>query len=202
MPVFVDAIGLTELGDYFTRLPDKARQAASLAINQTAERQGLKAAREAMQQQVAFPRGYLTTDRFGITQKATPGNLVAVIRGRFTPTSLARFVAPGTRAGLRRGTGVTVTVNPGRPTPLPRAFLLHLRGGNLGLAIRLRAGEQLRNRRFAVRTITTGPLKGVALLYGPSVDQVFRTVAGEIVPEVEAALKTEFLRQFVRLTSI
>lgn len=198
--MIVDAIGLTGLSDYYRNLPGKFRQAASLAINQVAQRNGVQAAAAAMQAQVAFPRGYLTTDRFGLTGRATPGNLVATIQGRFTPTSLARFAPAGTRVGLRGGTGIRVTVNPGHSVTMPRAFLLNLRSGNVGLAIRLKPGEEIRNRHFAVRKITSGPLKGVALLYGPSVDQVFRSVAAEITPDLLDALKTEFLRQFVRLT--
>jgi hypothetical protein len=48
--------------------------------------------------------------------------------------------------------------------------------------------------------ITTGRLAGVALLYGPSVDQVFRSVAVEISPPLLVNLEVEFLRQFIRMT--
>jgi hypothetical protein len=37
------------------------------------------------------------------------------------------------------------------------------------------------------------------LLYGPSVDQVFRTVAVDISPPLLDNLQSEFLRQFQRL---
>jgi hypothetical protein len=42
-------------------------------------------------------------------------------------------------------------------------------------------------------------LAGVALLYGPSVDQVFRTVAVDISQPLLVHLENEFLRQFIRL---
>jgi hypothetical protein len=198
--MFVEAVGLKEAKLYFDSLPDVARRAASLAINQTSERKAIPLARQAMATQVAFPVGYLNPPRFELRSRDSPSNLVASLAGRFTPTSLARFAVGDRRVGLRSGTGLTVIVHPGRPQTLPRAFLLNLRGGNLGLAIRLRVGETIRNRRINGKTFSTGALKGVTLLYGPSVDQVFRTVAGDITPEVLANLETEFLRQFVRLT--
>lgn len=209
MSVFIDAVGLVDAQKYFELMPDIARRAARLAINQTTERKGLKAAREAMLAQVAFPPGYLSAPRFEITQKATDQNLVAIVRGQFTPTPLARF-AGSFRASFARRTGahrravgraggITVTIQPGRSVTLPRAFLLTLRNGNIGLAIRLRPGEVLANT-VGAKLITSGPLKGIALLYGPSVDQVFRTVAAEISPAILDDLQGEFLRQFVRLS--
>lgn len=205
--MFIDAIGLTEAEKYFERSPLIARRAARLSINQTAERRGLKAARDAMLSQVAFPPGYLSPPRFALTQRATEADLTAVIRGQFTPTPLARF-AGGARAAFQRGRrhrrrgspGIRVEVDPGRSVTLKRAFLLTLRNGNIGLAIRLKPGEVLRNT-IGAKLITSGPLAGVALLYGPSVDQVFRTVAADISPIVLADLETEFLRQFIRLST-
>jgi hypothetical protein len=194
MTAFVDAVGLPYWQDYFNRAPTIARRAARLAINDSAERKGLKLARESMLAQVNFPSGYLAPPRFGLKQRATDGNLVATIGGRFTPTSLARF-SGGRRS---RRAGVRVQVQRGRSTELPRAFLINLRNGNVGLAIRLRPGETLRHT-IGAKLITSGPLAGVALLYGPSVDQVFRTVAVDISPPLLDNLQSEFLRQFQRL---
>lgn len=207
--IFMNVEGLSEWRKYFEALPDVARTAARLAINQTAERRGLPLARQAMLQQVAWPTGYLTErvnsePRFGVSQRATTGNLQAALRGRFQPTSLARFTRQqvGNRTTRRsaraRAPGITVTVHPGRPITLKRAFLINLKNGNRGLAIRLRPGEVLSNT-IGAKLITSGPLAGVALLYGPSVEQVFRSVASEITPALSNYLETEFLRQFIRL---
>jgi hypothetical protein len=197
MTVFVDAAGLDDFQKYVGLAPKVATQAARLAINQTAERKGLKLAREAMLQQVAWPARYLNeSERFRIAYRATDARLEAGIRARQSPTSLARFT--GRTSAPRRGTPISVRVNPGRTVELPRAFLLNLRGGNLGLGIRLRPGEMLSNT-IGAKLITSGPLAGVALLYGPSVDQVFRTVAIEIAPDVATETQNEFLRQFIRL---
>lgn len=206
--IFMQATGLSDWSRYFEALPQIARTAARMAINQTAERQGVKLARDAMLSQVAWPTGYLTErvnsePRFGVSQRATNANLQAALRGRFQPTSLARFTRQQVgnrtirRSARARAPGVTVTIHPGRPTTLKRAFLINLRGGNRGLAIRLRPGEVLA-KTIGAKMITSGPLAGVALLYGPSVEQVFRTVAGDITPALSNYLETEFLRQFIR----
>lgn len=65
---------------------------------------------------------------------------------------------------------------------------------NVGLAIRLRPGERLANKTSARRVAN-----GLYVLYGPSVDQVFRSndgtgVANDLVPEIEDKLSKEFIR--------
>lgn len=196
MTAYVDAYGLREMAAYFDRAPKIATQAARYAINDTTERKGLKLAREAMLTQVNWPAGYLNPPRFALRYKATDDNLVAAIGGRHTPTSLARFTG---RRTATRGQKISVSIHPGRTTELKRAFLINLRNGNLGLGIRLKPGEVLHGS-IGAKLITSGPMAGVALLYGPSVDQVFRTVAVDISPPVLNALATEFLRQFDRLS--
>lgn len=203
MTVFIDAYGLTELQYYFDAAPAIATRAAVLSINDTTQRQGLKLAREAMLAQINWPAGYLNTERFGLKYRATADRLEAAIAGRQTPTSLARFTG---RTTIFRGRGrrakapLTVQIHPGQIETLKRSFLIHLRNGNLGLAIRLKPGETLQNT-IGAKLITSGPLKGVALLYGPSVDQVFRTVAVDISEPLLGSLQIEFLRQFDRLFS-
>jgi hypothetical protein len=205
--VFIEASGIKEYARYLEQFPDIVPRAASMSLNQTAERKGLKLARERMVEQVAFPSGYLYPPRFAVTGRASPANLLAVIRGQFTPTPLARFsgsqrtrfqTARKHNRRVNRPT-IRVQVKPGRFVELPRAFLLTLRNGNIGLAIRLKPGEVLQHT-IGAKVITSGPLAGVALLYGPSVDQVFRSVAAEITPDLLLELESEFLRQFIRMT--
>lgn len=209
MTVYIEAQGLPELARYMDLAPKAATRAARLAINQTAERQGLKLAKDAMLAQVAFPRGYFSeTDsftgkpKFGLDYKATDNNLAAGIAARHAPTSLARFAkttAVFKRTGRnRRGQGVQVTINPGQVNSLDRAFFVRLKSGNIGVGIRLKKGETLTNT-VGAKIIAKGPLAGVALLYGPSVEQVFSTVAADISPPLLDALSIEFLRQFDRL---
>lgn len=205
MTVFLDVKGLENFQKFLSIAPQEATQAARIAINQTAERKGVKMAREAMQAQVNFPRGYFNEidsrtnkPKFGIAYRATDKNLAAGIIGRQEPTSLSRFSpqrATFTQGRRRRGTPIKVAVNPGGGSTLERSFFLRLRSGNIGLGIRLKNGETLTNTTGA-KLITSGPLKGVSLLYGPSVDQVFRSVSVDIAPVVADALAVEFLRQF------
>lgn len=207
MSVFIDAVGLENYARYLETFPEKTARAASLALNQTSQRKGLKLARDEMVRQVAFPTGYLYPPRFDVSRKARPDDLLTVIKGAFTPTPLARF-AGAQRARFQTARKhnrqvqrpkIRVQIKPGRFVELPRAFLLTLRNGNIGLGIRLKPGETLRHS-IGAKMILTGPLAGVALLYGPSVDQVFRSVAVDITPPLLVELESEFLRQFIRLT--
>lgn len=186
----------------FKRLPDIADRAAQMAINTTARDTRALAARE-MGEQVKFPRGYLAprNDRLAVSRQAKPGDLEAHIRGRDRPTSLARFRVGKVKFG--RGAGVRVQIAPDKaPVSMGSAFYMKLRRGssydpenaNVGLAVRVRRGESLRG--------STGALSiggGLYLLYGPSVDQVFREVASDEIESVSERLADEFIRQFERL---
>jgi len=209
LTLLFDMEGLPEFAKYVELAPKVATRAAKLAINQTTERKGLKLAREAMQAQVNFPRGYFNEidsktgyPRFGISYRATDTRLSAGIVAREAPTSLARFAVNRnvfTRTGRnKRGAGVKVQISPGRVNHLESAFFLQLNSGNIGVGIRLKNGQTLTNT-VGAKIIRTGPLAGVALLYGPSVEQVFSTVAADIAPTLLSELSIEFLRQFDRL---
>lgn len=176
-------------------LTPRIRTAAARAVNATATRTRTASDR-AIRQQVNFPASYMSpsSGRLVVHSKASAGNLEARIRARQRPTSLARFSASLPRGGQ----GVTVQVQPGRTKFMKRAFFIRLRAGagvtetkfNLGLAIRLRPGERLINKKQAIRMAN-----GLYLLYGPSVDQVFRTVAEDESPAAARFLEAEFLRQ-------
>lgn len=189
-------------------LPFAATTAAQLAINDTA-RWGRTRAAEAMLKQVAWPRQYLGNANNGklrVSQYASTDNLQAVITGQFRPTSLARFVLNQQEMMRNKMRGpARVSVKPGRVETMDRAFLVRLRRGkvldadnyNIGLAIRLRSGESFINKKEAV---SLG--RGVYLLYGPSVNQVFRSVSQDIAPAVSDRLASEFARQFKRLSNV
>lgn len=194
-----------QLEDYFDRMPDVSTEAAMLAINDTTRGKAMTLARNEILDQVNFPTGYLNKDRLSIGKLARKHDLEAVIVGRDRPTSLARFVKnpqPGQR-------GVQVEVHKGSVKTMKKAFVVRLRAGrtldgqtfNVGLAIRLAPGERLENKRFSTETFASASLgKGVVLLYGPSVDQVFRWVANDIQPEVGDEVADQFFRQFARLS--
>lgn len=95
-----------------------------------------------------------------------------------------------------------MSVKPGSIKFMKKAFLVKLRRGtaltetvhNLGLAIRLKPGENIKNKKAMPASKTNKNWKGVFLLYGPSVDQTFRSVAEQMEPEVKAFLEREYLR--------
>jgi hypothetical protein len=196
----VDVAALTDLEQYIGAFPDATREAARIALNDVTEQDGLARFRKAIEDQVDFGPGYLTTDRLGIVSKARNEDLKVVVVGRQRATSLARF-AKGQTPESTKGQGVTVRVKPGRPQALRSAFLVRLRQGggnndgyNLGLAVRLKPGETIRNTTKAVQLDNN-----VYLLYGPSVDQIFRDVAIDETPAVLEEIGNEFFRQFFRL---
>jgi hypothetical protein len=198
----IEATAIKGLSDFLKTAEASTRVAASLAMNDVTGGKGLKTYRDGMKQQIAFPPGYLEDpERFGQTGYSTPARLETKISARSRPTSLARF-AGAPAVGQE---GVTVQVKAGRSIRLKRAFTVRLRAGtvldssnfNVGIAVRVQAGQTLRNKRDLSGAAKLAP--NVFLLYAPSVDQVFRTVAPERTPAVLDLMGQEFLRQFVRL---
>lgn len=176
-------------------IPNAVKRAALQAVNRTADRTRTAAARK-MREQVNWRASYLSPSqgRFAVSEKATADKLEARITARQRATSLAHF-----SSGVTKKSGVSVQVAPGFARMMKRAFLIRLRAGNapidtrsnLGLAIRLKPGERVQNKHTMV------PLKkgsNVYLLYGPSVDQVFRGVSGEVAPDALDFLEAEFAR--------
>jgi hypothetical protein len=191
------ADGLDGLQEYFVRMPEVAKRAASLSINDVAGGTGLNFLKREIYSQIEFPKGYLDESRLGLAKRATPEKLEAVVKGRDRPTSLARFAIRqnAKRQATRRG--VTVKVKKGQTRHLKSAWLVELNNGNLGLAVRVRPGERLMNKTKA-SSVQLSP--NVYLLYGPSVDQVFSGVAGDNADKIGDMVADQFLRQFARLS--
>ena len=207
MTVSVITSGSKELLEYLDTMPEIAKRAMRLAINGTAKGKGMTAIKRQMLDEIAFPSGYLNADRLRVTSLASDNKLEATITGRKRATSLARFVTGNPVVGSKRQGGISVRVQKGRTTYLKEAFLVRLRRGaslsednyNIGLAVRLKAGETLANKRSQHQAWLV-PNK-VALLYGPSVDQVFAGVIEELRPVIGDEVAAEFHRQFVRLSN-
>lgn len=188
--VFVEGLGSATAG--LDTIPEAIKLAMVRAVNETIDHARAQGSRR-IRQQVNFSASYLN-ERLTVTKRATKADTEARITGRHRPTSLARFTTGG-QVGNRKG--VTVQVKPGFARFMRRAFLIRLRSGtadldtrsNLGLALRLKPGESIKNKKDFVR------LSGnLYLLYGPSVDQVFADVAEEISPQEADFLESEFLR--------
>ncbi len=203
--LLVEYDALDDLVDYIDAFPSEAREAARIALNDTAEGEGLAVYRKAIAAEIDYPDGYITSDRLGVTGRATDDKLAVTITGRQRATSLARFARGQTVQSTRKkGVRVKVSKNGGGGF-MERAWLVKLNRGsskdrdnfNLGLAIRLEPGERLRNKR-EVRAVQLD--QNVYLLYGPSIDQVFRDVAVTDTPPVLDKIRAEYFRQFFRLT--
>lgn len=202
--VTIETRELGDLSAFFKRLPEIADQAARMAVNDAARLARREGAKHILDE-VNYPKNYLNGDagRLNISKYATNDDLTAEVSGRDRPTSLARFRMQAVKFGRQSGIRVQVARQGGSKT-MTRAFFLKLRRGvaldgdnfNVGLAVRLKKGETLRNSTRAV------PLRNnVWLLYGPSVDQVFAGVADDIVDEVSDSLESQFIRQFERLSN-
>lgn len=198
--------GLQEFEAVVSRYPKAARNAARLSVNDAA-RWGRTRAKKEMLGQVAWGSSYLGSVRDGrlrVSKYARAGDLEAAITGRFRPTSLTRFLTNRSQMlGRNRRGPAKLRVSPGSPAAIQKAFLVRLKRGNVlddtsfnyGLAIRLKPGERIRNKKDMV------PFgNGAYLLYGPSVNQVFATVREDIEPDVSGRVASEFTRQFRRLT--
>lgn len=189
-PYVVVVGGLSDIKGDVASLPDRIRAAAKLSINSTLRHTRTAAAADILAQ-VNFGAAYLNQDnRLAVTRFATDENLSGVITGRSRPTSLARFAT-------QTGKGISIQVKPGSARFARRAFFIKLRQGagdietksNLGLAIRLKPGESVTNKKKLIK------LSGnLYLLYGPSVDQVFADVAEQKAPDAALYLEKEFIR--------
>lgn len=207
MAVNIVSIGGEELSSYLKQVPEIANKSIRMALNSTASGKGMTLIKRKMLDEVAFPSGYLTGDRLKLTRRATGTNLEAIITGRKQATSLARFVTGGAvLPGSKRQGGVKVRVTRGKTSYLKNAFIVRLNKGaslaedhyNLGLAVRLTSGETISNKRTQHKSWLV-PGK-VALLYGPSVDQVFASVSDQLAPKIADMVAAEFHRNFERLS--
>lgn len=198
MSVFVSVIpdDVRHQAEILGVLTEDIDKATWRALNTTADRTRTILDKR-VRTKVAFPAAYLrpSTGNLTVAERARNGNLEVVIRGRDRPTSLARFSArrvPGAPKGKK---GIPVRVAPGVAKYIKRAFIIKLRNGNLGLAVRTTGGPP--RGAYVPRRITDN----LWLLYGPSVDQVLNGVRsrndglfGDVAPEALTIFETEFWR--------
>lgn len=200
--ITIDDDALQSLGAYFERFPDASASAMRMSINGIAKGRGMALIRREMRSEIDFGASYLTGDRIGPSKLASNTNLEATITARRRPTSLARFVSGPKRMGAKGG--VRLRVKKGKTSYFKNAWLVRLKKGaslsddnyNVGLAIRLGPGETLSNKRTLHQSwLVRGK---VALLYGPSVNQVFSSVSEKVQDRISDMIVTEYLRQMGR----
>ena len=203
MTVDVTFRGLDDVRKRVAGIPETVDRASAFAINE-ATRFGQAESSRRIREQVAFSASYIGSaedpnSRLRVSKRANAGDLVGVIAGRTRPTSLAQFV----QGAFKRNRPVRVKVSATRGAQtIANAFPMKLRRGtgvydpqnsNTGLAIRLGKDEKVRNKNQMVQD--SGSLY---LLYGPSVDQVFRDVRIDVREPVADVLESSFIRNFAR----
>ena len=194
----IDAKGLQQLSRTLQALPEESAKASMRAINYAAKRArtlGGRKIREQVNLKAPYVNEQLKVSRFATLQKPE-----AVISARHRPVRLARYNA---RQLTRRGpyakgdplrkisagrvqAGVSVKVKKGGQTRrMRKAFLVPLRRGKM-------PGDSSHMGIF----IRTGKdRKAIRHLYGPSVNQVFRSVRDDINPSIRQDLAAEYGRQ-------
>lgn len=189
--ITVAVFGIKDLKDIRAHLPGVERAVGRAVRDTTAF--AFKDAKKEMLKQVAWPKAYLDENRFSKITHGRGSGVQGRISARFRPTSLARFVT--SRSQLVSGKGprdrareLSVTVKPGRTKVMKRAFLMKLRNGNEGLAMVVDPGNETGRYEWKTKHGRT-----IRMLYGPSVDQVFRSVSKEESPRYAQHLNTRFL---------
>lgn len=186
----IEQIGLDEAKAAFSELPANLRAALIRSINNvvpTAYDLGV----EKITSQVALTKTYVKS-RLYVSQKASNTDPMAVISGRVRSTQLRRYsgtqlFAPAKLPGKRRLAGTSVKVKAGgSPKTLNHAWIIKLKYGEQDAKMGLTMGIAQR---------TGSGRNDYRILYGPSVDQVWRDAKEEIRPEVEQLLADEWRKQ-------
>ena len=201
MSYYIEATGLKVFDELLRQLGQNVEPSASDAINETAVFARRLGSQE-IRRRINFKAGYLDGGRLTITRRSKPADLEAVVTGRDRATSLARFAQGSPRFGRQRTPPRVRVKASGGASPIRNGFWMRLKRGNavvsaenanIGLAIRLAEGERVKNKN------EMSPIGGnLYLLYGPSVGQVYRTVAGKTLDEVAAQLENRFAHHLGR----
>lgn len=186
----IETIGLSEAKAEFSDLPVKLKAALIKTINNVVP-DVRSIAIERITEQVALSKSYVQ-GRLFVSQRANNTDPTAVISGRVRSTQLRRY--KGTQLyvsaklpGKKRLAGTSVQVKTGRgASVLKHTWLIKLKHGETDARAGLTMGIAER---------TGKDRNDFKILYGPSVDQVWRDVKDEITPDVEKLLEAEWLRQ-------
>lgn len=207
MTVEIGFRGLDTVRKNVAGIPETVDRASAFAINESITFGQAESSRR-IREQVAFKASYVGSAddpnaRLRVSKKAHVGDLEGVIAGRTRPTSLIQFM---TGAKLGKGGYARVKVSAhGGAKRIPNAFPMKLRRGigvydpenaNQGLAVRLQDGKLPGGMNKKQMVQVNGNLY---LLYGPSVDQVFRDVRFDVQGPIADVLESSFLRNFARL---
>jgi len=186
----IEQVGIDEAKQAFAELPANLKAAMIKTINAVVPNVR-ELAIERITGQVALTKAYVK-GRLYVSQRANNTDPTAVISGRVRSTQLRRY--QGTQLyttaklpGKKRLAGTSVKVKTGKaPSVLKHTWIIKLKHGETDATAGLTMGiaERTGKGRNAYK-----------ILYGPSVDQVWRGVKDEITPDVELMLADEWRRQ-------
>jgi hypothetical protein len=182
--------GIENFDKLLAKYPVNAKRAASMTINSALTKTRTWSQREILGQ-VNFKATYLN-ENLTVSRRATQNDLIGTVAGRRRPTTLTRFV---TNQGAKKSSPKVKVGRNGSAKTLKRAFIVEGRSGNKLLILRTKGiapEASYKPRRY-------GPSGNLWVAYGPSVDQVFKTVKVDIAPRVTDFLNSEFLRNFNRI---
>ena len=195
----IEPTGLKEFDRLLQTLGQSVEPAASFAINETAVF-ARRVGSQAIRNRINFKANYLQ-ERLAITKRAKPADLEGVVTGRDRPTSLARFAQGTPRFGRQRSAPRVRVKAAGAARPIRNGFFMRLRRGNtgelgnVGIAVRLKPGETVPGKRVQPKASKSG----LALLYGPSVGQAFRSAAPRAAGPTSDRVVQSLLREFDRM---
>lgn len=197
--------GLETVEKFYATMPERTDKALRLAVN-AASLHGARMAKKQMLAEVNRTSAYIGNPKninakLAIVKTARAGDLESIVRAQHRPASLAGFSDSPVSFG-RPKAPIRVRVGRSKTVEMKRAFFIRLKRGaalsednyNLGIAMRLKPGEKVNNKNVHV----SGNSR-YAVLYGPSVEQMFNRITPEITDEVLDYAEREFLRQFERL---
>jgi hypothetical protein len=202
--ISIDASELKNLLPFLDKIPAKVDEAAHLAVNEAARFARVQSSREIFKQ-VNLLKGYID-ERLKVAFAQKGAEPEAVITGRWRATSLSRFVL----RDPQRGKPISVRVKRGGPVRKVKGFGVRLNAGagrtdtkfNKGIVVRVAKGSALKKTEGAKFLEKFSNEKTDAyLLYGPSINMVFRTVKEDVSGIVSGRLRNEFIRQLTRLNN-
>lgn len=197
--------GLETVEKYFVTLPDRTNKALKLAVNDAAL-YGARLGKKQIMAEVNRSSAYLgnpknVNSKLARIKTASVNDLESIVQANHRLASLAGFSNSPVSFG-RPKSAIKVKVGKGGAKEVKRGFFIRLKKGdvltednyNLGIAIRLKPGEKVGNKK-----VSKAKDSRIAVLYGPSVEQMFNRITPEIADDVLAFAEREFLRQFDRL---
>lgn len=192
MPAYVALENVMDLDD-LRQVIDRHGEAILHAVND-AGRWAHHEAHKRVSKDLNWPAGYINQQRLKF--RPARGNFkigaggAAVITARSRPTVISRFNGMTVKGPDGKNFGVKVEVTRGKPKTIRKAFMRTMNGNALVL-IRDYSYREMPNIKASKYV-----WNGLVTLYGPSVDQVFRThrdgpdgIATQALDKLEAAIE-------------